>query len=180
MAIDDKTIPVPGTDVGRALDEATHAMDKTQRPKLLVLLTDGEDLEQGGVRTAEALGKEGVVVFTVGVGTPAGGEIQLVNEQGKPEFVRDSRGEVVCSRLDEPTLRAIAQATHGTYYPLGPVGEGLAKVQLAVENLNVGSASSPARKLGVDRFHWPVAAVLVLLVAESLVGTRRHLREATS
>jgi Ca-activated chloride channel family protein len=180
MAIDDHTIPVPGTDVGRALDEATHAMDKTQRPKLLVLLTDGEDLEQGGVRTAEALGKEGVVVFTVGVGTPAGGEIQLVNEQGKPEFVRDSRGEVVCSRLDEPTLRAIAQATHGTYYPLGPVGEGLAKVQLAVENLNVGSASSPARKLGVDRFHWPVAAVLVLLVAESLVGTRRHLREATS
>src|ERR1035441_4612916 len=51
MAIDDKTIPVPGTDVGRALDEAVRAMDKTQRPKLLVLLTDGEDLEKGGVHT---------------------------------------------------------------------------------------------------------------------------------
>jgi Ca-activated chloride channel family protein len=180
MAIDDRTIPVPGTDVGRALDEASRSMDKTQRPKLLVLLTDGEDLEQGGVRIAEALAKEGVVVFTVGVGTPAGGEIQFLNEQGKPELVRDSRGEVVRSRLDEPTLRAIAQATHAAYYPLGPVGEGLAKVQLAVENLNAGSAAAPARKLGVDRFHWPVAGVLVLLVAESLVGTRRHLREATS
>jgi Ca-activated chloride channel family protein len=180
MAIDDRTIPIPGTDVGRALDEAIHAMDKTQRPKLLVLLTDGEDLEQGGVRTAEALGKEGVVVFAVGVGTPAGGEIQMVNEQGKTELVRDSRGEVVRSRLDEPTLRAIAQTTHGAYYPLGPVGEGLAKVQLAVENLSAASSSAPARKLGVDRFHWPVAGVLVLLVAESLVGTRRHLREATS
>jgi Ca-activated chloride channel family protein len=180
MAIDDRTIPVPGTDVGRALDEAIHAMDKTQRPKLLVLLTDGEDLEQGGVRTAEALGKDGVVVFAVGVGTPAGGEIQMVNEQGKTELVRDSRGEVVRSRLDEPTLRAIAQTTHGAYYPLGPVGEGLAKVQLAVENLSAASSSAPARKLGVDRFHWPVAGVLVLLVAESLVGTRRHLREATS
>jgi Ca-activated chloride channel family protein len=180
MAVDDRTIPIPGTDVGRALDEAIHAMDKTQRPKLLVLLTDGEDLEQGGVRTAEALGKEGVVVFAVGVGTPAGGEIQMVNEQGKTELVRDSRGEVVRSRLDEPTLRAIAQTTHGAYYPLGPVGEGLAKVQLAVENLSAASSSAPARKLGVDRFHWPVAGVLVLLVAESLVGTRRHLREATS
>jgi Ca-activated chloride channel family protein len=177
MAIDDRTIPVPGTDVGRALDEAIHAMDKTQRPKLLVLLTDGEDLEQGGVRTAEALGKEGVVVFAVGVGTPAGGEIQMVNEQGKTELVRDSRGEVVRSRLDEPTLRAIAQTTHGAYYPLGPVGEGLAKVQLAVENLSAASSSAPARKLGVDRFHWPVTGVLVLLVAESLVGTRRYLRE---
>jgi Ca-activated chloride channel family protein len=180
MAIDDKTIPVLGTDVGRALDEAVRAMDKTQRPKLLVLLTDGEDLEKGGVRTAEALAKQGVVVFTVGVGTPVGGEIQMLNEQGKPELVRDSRGEIVRSRLDEPTLRTIAQATHGAYYPLGPLGEGLAKVRLALENLNTGSASAPARKLGVDRFHWPVAGVLVLLVAESLVGTRRRLRDIAS
>ena len=104
----------------------------------------------------------------------------MLNEQGKPELVRDSRGEVVHSRLDEPTLRAIAQATHGAYYPLGPLGEGLTKVRLALENLNAGSAGAPARKLGVDRFHWPVAGVLVLLVAESLIGTRRRLREVTS
>ena len=180
MAVDDKTIPVLGTDIGRALDEAVRAMDKAQRPKLLVLLTDGEDLEQGGVRTAEALGKEGAVVFAVGVGTPSGAEIQMLNEQGKPELVRDSRGEVVRSRLDEPTLRAIAQATHGAYYPLGPLGEGLTKVRLALENLNAGSAGAPARKLGVDRFHWPVAGVLFLLVAESLIGTRRRLREVSS
>jgi Ca-activated chloride channel family protein len=180
MAIDDKTIPVPGTDVGRALDEAVRAMDKTQRPKLLVVLTDGEDLEKGGVRTAEALAKQGVVVFTVGVGTAAGAEIQMVNEQGKLELVRDSRGEVVHSRLDEPTLRAIAQATHGAYYPLGPLGEGLAKVRLALENMNAASAGAPARKLGVDRFHWPVTGVLALLVVESLIGTRRRLSEINS
>jgi Ca-activated chloride channel family protein len=180
MAIDDKTIPVPGTDVGRALDEAVRAMDKTQRPKLLVLLTDGEDLEKGGVRTAEALAKEGAVVFTVGVGTAAGAEIQMLNEQGKLELVRDSRGETVRSRLDEPTLRAIAQVTHGAYYPLGPLGEGLAKVRLALENLSAASAGAPARKLGVDRFHWPVAGVLILIVVESLIGTRRRLREINS
>ena len=183
-AIDDKTIPIPGTNIGGALDEAFRAMDKGQRSKLIVLLTDGEDLpirgEEGGVRTAEALAKQGVVVFTVGVGTPAGAEIQLLNEQGKLELVRDKRGEVVRSRLDEPTLTKIAQATHGAYYPLGPLGEGLAKVQLALENLVAGSASAPARKLGVDRFHWPVGGVLVLLVAESLIGTRRCLREIAS
>jgi Ca-activated chloride channel family protein len=177
LAIDDKTIPVPGTDVGRALDEAYRAMDKTQRPKLIVLLTDGEDLERSGVRTAEALAKQGVVVFTVGVGTAAGTEIQIVNEQGKRELLRDSRGEIVRSRLDEPILRAIAQATHGAYYPLGPLGEGLAKVRLALETMSLGSGGAPARKLGVDRFHWPVAGVLVLLVAESLIGTRRRLRD---
>jgi Ca-activated chloride channel family protein len=178
--IDDKTIPIPGTDIGRALDEGVRAMDKTQRPKLLVLLTDGEDLEKAGVRIAEAVAKQGAVVFTVGVGTAAGTEIQIVNEQGRRELVHDSRGEVVRSRLDETTLRAIARATHGAYYPLGPLGEGLAKVRLALLNLSAGSAAAPARKLGVDRFHWPLAAVLVVLVAESLIGTRRRLRESTS
>jgi Ca-activated chloride channel family protein len=173
--IDDKTIPVPGTDVGRGLDEAFHAMEKGDRQKLMVLLTDGEDLEKGGVNTAETLGKQGVVVFAIGIGTPAGAEIQMLNEQGKPEWVRDSKGEIVRSRLDEATLRKIAQATHGAYYPLGTLGEGLTKVQLALESLNASGGSGPARKLGVDRFHLPVAGVLFLLVTESLIGTRRRL-----
>src|SRR5437016_14391571 len=81
--IDDKTIPVPGTDIGRALDEGVHALQKSERQKLLVVLTDGEDLEKRGVEMAEALAKQGVAVFTIGVGTPSGAEIEIVNEQGR-------------------------------------------------------------------------------------------------
>jgi Ca-activated chloride channel family protein len=172
MAVDDRTIPLPGTDVGGALEEGFRALEKDSRQKLLILITDGEDLEKGGVRKAEELGKKGVTVFAVGVGTPAGAEIQVMNEQGRTELLRDARGEVVRSHLDEPTLRAIAQATHGAYYPLGPVGEGLARIRLALET-GAGSGTTPARKFGVDRFHLFVAAVIVLLVMESLVGTRK-------
>ena len=175
MAIDDKTIPIPGTDVGLGLEEGYRALEKGERHKLLVLITDGEDLEKGGVRTAERLAKEGVVIFTIGVGTPAGSEIQIINEQGRPELLKDNKGEIVHSRLDEPTLRSIAQATRGAYYPLGPLGEGLARVRITLETMNISSGSAPARKFGVDRFHWFIAAVLLLLVLESLVGTRRVL-----
>ena len=177
MACDDRTIPIPGTDIGAALEEGFRAMEKGDREKLLVVLTDGEDLEKGGVRVAESLAARGVIIFTIGVGTPTGAEIQMENELGKRELLRDSRGEVVHSRLDETTLRAIAQATRGAYYPLGPLGEGLAKVRLALETRTISSGSTPARKLGVDRFHFPVAAALVLLVAESMVGTRRRVNE---
>ena len=52
-ALDEKTIPVPGTDIGRALDEALHGMEKIDRRKVMVLMTDGEDLEKGGIRTAQ-------------------------------------------------------------------------------------------------------------------------------
>ena len=174
--LDDRTIPVLGTDIGRALDEAFHAMEKSERQKLLVLLTDGEDLEKGGVRQAESLAKEGVVVFTIGVGTPAGSELHFLNEQGRPDVVHDRQGNVVRSHLDESTLRAIALATKGAYYPLGPVGEGLAKIRLDIENLSLSSGTA-ARKLGIDRFHMPVAIVLGLMVIESLIGTRRWQRE---
>ena len=180
MAIDEKTIPIPGTDIGRALDEAYRAMDKNQRPKVCVALTDGEDLQKSGVRVAQALAKQGLVVFTIGVGTPAGAEIQMLNEQGKLELERNSHGEVVRSRLDEATLRSISQATRGAYYPLGPLGEGLAKARLAMENISAASGAAPTRKLGVDRFHWPVAGVLALLVVESLIGTRRRVRDIAS
>ncbi|HTL18763.1 MAG TPA: VWA domain-containing protein [Patescibacteria group bacterium] len=177
--MDAKTIPIPGTDIGRALDEGYRAMDKNERQKVLILITDGEDLEKAGIRSAEELAKKGVVVFTIGVGTPAGSEIQILTEQGKPQLVRDSKGEVVRSRLDETTLKSIAQATHGAYFPLGPIGEGLAKVRLAMENIGTESGSNPIRKMGVDRFHIPVAIVLGLLVIESLIGTRRHLAHST-
>lgn len=174
LSVDDKTIAVPGTDIGRAVDEAFRAMDKDARQKFMILITDGEDLEKGGIRTAEELAKKGIVVFAIGVGTPAGSEIQVMNDQGRLEYVRDNKGEIVRSRLDEPTLRSISQATGGAYFPLGQLGEGLSRVRLAMEKIDNGSAGVPLRKFGIDRFHLPVAAAALLLVLESLVGTRRR------
>jgi Ca-activated chloride channel homolog len=173
-AADEKTIPVPGTDIGRALEEGFHAMDKSERQKLLVLITDGEDLEKGGLKAAQQLAKQGVVVFTLGVGTPSGAEIQLIDERGQASLVRDNKGQPVRSRLDEVTLRGIATATRGAYYSLGPLGEGLEKVRVTVETENFGFGAAPARKFGVERFHVPVAVLLGLLVMEPLIGTRRR------
>lgn len=174
ITLDEKTIPIPGTDIGRALEEAFRASERNERQKLLILVTDGEDLEKSGIRVAEKVARDGVVVYTVGVGTPAGSEIQVFNEQGRLDLLRDSRGEAVRSRLDEPTLSAIAKATKGAYFPLGPLGEGLARVRLASEELSAGTGAAPVRKLGIDRFHFPLALVILLLVTESLLGTRRR------
>jgi len=173
MALDEKTMPIPGTDIGRALNEAYHAMDKKSRHKLVVLVTDGEDLEKSGVAAARQLATNGVVVFTIGVGTPAGREIQTINPAGQTELLQDAKGEIVRSRLDEDTLREIAQATGGSYYPLGPLGDGLMKVRTAIHALDAASGRQQAWASGVDQFYWPLAVALALLVAESLVSTRR-------
>ena len=174
LAVDDKTIPILGTDIGTALEEGFLALDKNNPRKILVLITDGEDLEKGGVAEAQQLAKKNVVVYTLGVGTPAGEQIQIRNERGQTELLRDQKGEVVRSHLDEATLRTIAETAHGSYYPLGVLGEGLVKVRLAIQNLSTKAGSVPGFRLGVDRFHWFIAGVILLLVAESIIGTRRR------
>jgi len=180
LALDEKTMPIPGTDIGRALNEAYHAMDKKNRHKLVVLLTDGEDLEKSGVAVAKHLATNGVVVFTIGVGTASGKEIETRNPAGQPELLRDGKGEIVHSRLDEETLREIAEATGGSYYPLGPLGEGLMRVRSAIHTLDAASGKRQALKNGVDHYYWFLAVALGAMVAESLVGTRRkHLPGAS-
>ncbi len=117
-------------------------------------------------------------MYTIGVGTAAGSQIQMVNEQGKQDLLRDREGNVVQSHLDDVTLTAIAEATHGTYQPLGAVGEGFNRVRHLVETSTNAADFSKARKLGVDRYYFPVAGVIVLIVVESLIGTRRKVRES--
>jgi Ca-activated chloride channel family protein len=174
MAVDDKTIAVPGTDIGRALEESVKTMEKDRHRKVVVLLTDGEDLEGAGVDKAKELAKEGVVIYTIGVGTPGGSRIQITNDHGQKEWLRDQAGQIVTSHLDENTLRAIAQATHGAYFPLGPLGEGLAQVQTSITEMAARVDADRASKLGVDRFHVAIALALAGLVSESLMSTRRR------
>jgi Ca-activated chloride channel homolog len=173
MAMDEKTIPIPGTDIGRALNEANQAMDKNARHKTVVLVTDGEDLEKSGVVEAKKLATNGVVVFTVGVGTSSGKEIQFVNTNGQNELLHDANGDIVRSQLDEKTLREIAEATGGSYLPLGNLGEGLVRVKSAMHSLDVERSLRETKKLGVERFYLPLAVCLALLAAEPLIGTRK-------
>jgi len=173
-ALDDRTIPVAGTDIGRALEEASHAMDTGERRKFMILITDGEDLEQSGIKTAETLAKKGVFICAVGVGTPKGGAIQFTNNNGAVEILRDSKGNIVESKLDESTLRSLAAATHGVYQPLGPLGEGLTHIRQYIEADPHSVEFTRARRSGVDRYYIPLAMVTFLLFLEPLLGTRRR------
>src|SRR5277367_2641946 len=125
-AIDTSTIPRGGTDISSAIQEAQVAFgDGTKNRKILVLITDGEDLEAKGIDAARDAAKDGLTIYTVGVGSPAGGLIPVPGTNGGTDFVKDASGQFVKSHLDESTLTQIAQETGGLYEPLGQHGEGL-------------------------------------------------------
>lgn len=174
MALDTQAIPVPGTDLGRALQEGLFALEKNDRRKIMILVTDGEDLEETGVQVARELAAQGVVVFTLGVGTAAGSSVQVADEQNRSSPLRDAQGSIVLSRLDENTLRSIAEATQGMYQRLGITGEGLRRIQPVIEQFSPLPHPRQRRTLGIDRFHFPVALTMIALILESLMGARKR------
>ncbi len=168
---DTRAIPVPGTDIARALEEAEGAFAANRNRKLVLLLTDGEDLEAGGVEMARQLARKGLVVHTVGVGTESGGPITVVGPDGLPDSLRDGEGNLVTSRLDEETLTKVAEATRGRHVRLGQAGEGLEALRLAIQ---AGTDAPGGGRRGIPRESLFVSLALLLMVVESLLADRRR------
>lgn len=167
---DTRSIPVSGTDIARALEEAEMAFAANRNRKLVLLITDGEDLEAGGVEMAAKLARKGLVVHTIGVGTEAGGPITVIGPDGLPDSLRDAEGQPVLSRLDETTLAKVAEATRGRYVRLGQAGEGMEALRLAIQ---AGTDATGGARSGIPREPIFLALALLLMVAESLLSERR-------
>ena len=176
-ALDTHIIPRGGTDITSAIREAQAALQqRAGSDKILILVTDGEDLEGDSLAAAQTAAKQdGLKIFTVGVGSANGDLIPLPADQGGG-FLKDSTGQFVKSRLDESALKALAAATGGIYAPLGSANQGLDAIyQAALAPLAKHDLSSKAQKVYTQRFQWPLGASLALLMASLLIGTRRRM-----
>jgi Ca-activated chloride channel family protein len=175
-ALDTTIIPRGGTDIASAIREAQAALqNRPAKDKILLLLTDGEDLEGGALVAAKTAAKAGLKICTVGVGTANGDLIPIPAEQGGG-FVKDDAGQFVKSHLDEAGLKAIAQATAGIYAPLGAQGQGLDSIyERALAPLAKHDLASRRQRVYTERFQWPLAASLALLLSSALLGTRRRI-----
>jgi Ca-activated chloride channel family protein len=177
-AVDTGTIPRGGTNISSAIQAAQSALRR--RPgsdRILILVTDGEDLEGSAFEAAEAAAKaDGIKIYTVGVGTASGDLIPIPPEQGGG-FVKDEAGAFVRSRLDEQGLKAIAGATGGFYVPLGTQAEGLELIfQTVLGSIAKHDLASRQQKIYIERYQWPLAASLALLLSSLLIGSRRRSR----
>lgn len=111
-----------GTNIGRALRNGLSVLAKEKQvqtadsTRLLVLISDGEDHGrelEGAVRDAK---KQGIKVYTIAIGSARGAPVPVAFSDGRPEYLKDERGQAILSRLDERSLRAIAEETGGTHF----------------------------------------------------------------
>jgi Ca-activated chloride channel family protein len=177
-AIDTNTIARGGTNIESAIAEAQHALHRHPgADKILILVTDGEDLEGSAVAAARnAAQQDHLKIYAVGVGTAAGDLIALPADQGGG-YVKDETGALVKSHLDEDKLKAIAAATGGFYVPLGAEGEGLQLVlKTVLDTIDQHDLSFRQQRVYIERYQWPLATSFALLVASLLIGPRRRTR----
>lgn len=173
-ATDTSVIARGGTDVAAAIEEAASALKGDRNFKLLVLITDGEDLEASGLAAARAAGEEGLRIFTVGVGSSAGELIPIRNPQGDLDYLRDQSGTLVRSALDEESLRSIAALSNGFYSTLaGSEGLNTIYAQLVAE-LPAEEFGTRIQEIPLERYPWPTLIALVLLFLEPIVSNRRR------
>ncbi len=152
-------VPAPGTSLGVWLAKGLEAfVDKERRNKVMVLVSDGEDLE-GEVEEAVRRAKEaGVVVHAVGVGTEAGQPVPELDADGRVTgYKRDEGGGAVVSRLNMATLDAIARGTGGRAFRVTPADTSLSALAAAIEGLERKALAREYSYRRKERFQVPLA-----------------------
>lgn len=180
-AMEPDLIPVPGTDLGQALEVALEGFGEAgERGRQVVIITDGEDHEGAVDAAVERAVDEGVRVYTVGMGSTEGVPIPSFDETGAPNgFLRDEEGGVVTTRLDDVTLQRVADRTGGAYYHAA-AGSGAAFERL-VEELTGGEGGEiESREVTryEEQYQIFLGLALLLLVAEALLPERRRVADA--
>jgi Ca-activated chloride channel family protein len=167
------TVERGGTDITSAIRAAELALGKSQdrTKRAMVLITDGEDLEEDSVAAAKTAASYGIRIFTVGLGTREGSEIPI--DAARQEFVRDPSGNIVRSRLDENRLGRIAEQTGGFYIHLD--NESVAQlINNGLRKLGERDVGERSTQIPIERYRWPLVMGLILLAASSAVNVRRQ------
>lgn len=155
------------------LEPATAASAGGAPPRTVaaVLVSDGEDFGENLEPVLRALGRTGARVYTVGVGTAAGGPVPA---PGGKTGLRDAKGRPVVSRLREASLLQIAAQTGGQYVALNDRENGLSTLLTSLRNLPPAASAATARTVAVadNRYRYPLGAALVLLLLDSLITVR--------
>lgn len=167
-------IPSPGTALDQALDYSLNYFDpESPASKVLVIMSDGEDHEGNWEEQISVLNERGIQVISMGFGTKIGAPIP--EKQGKTVvgYKRDNAGEVVVTKLNDVTLREIAQRTNGVYVDGSNTNQALTTLKDTISGLNKADIEERKFTDYEDQFQWFLGAALLLLLLELLTVNRK-------
>lgn len=163
-----------GTLIGDAIRTVSERLfyDNDNKFRDVILITDGEDHESFPIQAAEAAAKRGIKIHTVGLGDPDGTTIPI--RQSGTYHLLKYQEQTVKTRLDETTLKKIAEITNGVYIPVRTHRVDLADLyhnHIAIADKR--EAESKETKVWSELFQFFLGVAIILLMGEALLGERR-------
>ncbi|MCW5897955.1 MAG: VWA domain-containing protein [Flavobacteriales bacterium] len=160
------TVAAQGTAIGAAIDLAQRSFDpESAAARSIIVVSDGEDHEDDALGAARRAAAEGIVIHTVGMGTPQGGPIPIRRNDKTTGFRKDRQGNTVVTRLNEDMLRRIAAEGNGTYLRANEAGTAITQLVDELKGMDrtefEGSYRFTAHE---DRYQWPLGLGILLIV----------------
>jgi Ca-activated chloride channel family protein len=174
-AVDVDVVPEPGTSIGAAIERAMDSFDYSNTTtKVIVVITDGENTEGDAFEAAEDAAKKGILLYTIGLGSPSGAPIPIYNSAGQQvDFKRDRSGKVVVTRLDEASLEKIASIGNGKYFRGTNSQDELNEIYKSINALQKKEFGVKQFTDYEDRFQGFLAIALALLILELFLSEKK-------
>jgi Ca-activated chloride channel family protein len=167
-------VPTQGTAIGEAIEMAMRSYNtEDKKHKALVIITDGEDHEPDALETVEEATKQGIVIYTIGVGDPKGAPIPEYRDGVQADFKRDKQGNIVLSKLNETMLQQIAVKGNGKYYRMV---SGTTELDQLVTDISGMEKKEQEERVVTDyesQYQYFIIFALILLTLEFIISERK-------
>lgn len=166
----------PGSDLSAGIGLAARLLQRPgERPRAVVLVTDGEQLDGDAAATLSQLRASKARLVILGVGTTGGASIPVVDSTGAIRNTkRDASGSEVWTKLEEAKMRALAKTAGGRYERADGTGIAGRRAAAATRGEERGDATGRSLQAYDERFHWLAALAAILLAAEAFVPRRER------
>jgi Ca-activated chloride channel homolog len=167
-------VPQQGTVISDALRMSANAFNPEERRfKAVVLISDGEDHDPAAIQTAKELSAQGMMINTVGIGSPEG---SYIPDPSTGENKRDESGSQVISKLNEDELKQLAQNTNGVYVHLQDSDDAVKQLKAQLSQIE-SKAFGDVSLMNFDVYYgWFALVMFVLLVAEYFIPETKKQR----
>jgi len=163
-----------GTAIYEAIELAkTYYNDEEQTNRVLFLVSDGEDHEGNVNAIAEEAAKEGIKIFTIGVGLEKGGPIPIKRNGVVQRYKKDNQGNTVITKLNKTTLKEIAEKANGVYIEGRNTAKVVEEVTTILQNMDKKEFEAKQFADFKDQFQWFLGAGLFLLFLDVLLLDRK-------
>lgn len=166
-----------GTSIGKAIRLCADNFDpkyEKDKNKAIIVISDGENHEDDAVGEASAAAKKGIVVSTVGMGSPQGAPIPEYRNGQIVSYKKDRDGQVVITRMNKSMMQDIAKAGNGFFVEANNISSGVETVFDKLSRLEKVSFESQNISDYETRYGYFAALALLLLVLEIFLFEKRN------